>query len=110
MGVVHTNSWPAPGCEYITEPARIVTCYDEDGRPVDVDFRAQRCKAPAETLDIVNGYRCPTHPPRWEQAYAAYWHSTGWHDTAAAYRRTMIALLKERIEQRDDQLDTEEAA
>jgi hypothetical protein len=56
-----------------------------------------QCSNPAATVDLVNGFRCLDHPPRWDQSYAQRLHAMGWHHTADTYRHTMMELLKDRI-------------
>lgn len=55
------------------------------------------CTTPATTVDLINGFRCPIHPPRWVQSYAQFQRSIDRPGTADAYRRTMIAILSDRI-------------
>jgi len=83
----------AKTCEYEFVPGekRVVTSLGM--RHVTVLKEPVTCGAAAETVDLVNGFRCVDHPPRWEQSYAQWCRAQGRHGWADAYRRTFIAML-----------------
>jgi hypothetical protein len=55
------------------------------------------CRAPSVTVDLVCGHRCADHPPAYSPAYVAGLLRWGMPGTAAAYYRTHVALLQQRI-------------
>lgn len=61
------------------------------------------CRALAVTVDMACGHRCAAHPPTYSPAYAAALLRDGRPGAAAAYRRTHIALLRQRIDARTRQ-------
>lgn len=77
---------PAPVCQLIVPPFW--------------QTPAERCGVAAYTVDLVNGYRCASHPPRWDAAYSRQCRAEDRPGTADAYRRTMITLLGDRIVER----------
>lgn len=93
--VITEQTTPNP-CTFVLTAGSSLTVVDHGVEKVVATPRV-KCGTPAATIDFVNGYRCVDHPPRWEQGYAVDCHDAGRHGTADAYRRTMIALLKDRI-------------
>lgn len=99
------DSTSASPCQFVLSTLAVVTTQGETKTVPRKD-----CGAPSVTVDFVNGFRCEGHPPRWDQAYALYLRDMGWSDSAGAYRRTMIELLKDRILTRHQAPPEEEVA